>query len=72
MRITEAEVAMGLPRGVTAELLGGESVPHEERWRGVGNAIQLGILKHVVVSLMVTKGYITRDDVRLKGQTWTI
>ena len=72
MRITEAEVAMGLPRGITEEVEGGEATPHEERWRGVGNAIQLGILKHVVVSMLICKGYITRDDVRQKGQIWTI
>ena len=72
MRITEAEVAMGLPRGITEEVDGGEATPHEERWRGVGNAIQLGILKHVAVSMLVCKGYITRDDVRQKGQIWTV
>ena len=72
MRITEAEAAMGLKRDVTAVVAGGEAVPVEERWRGVGNAIQLGVLKHVVVSLLLTRGYITRDDVRQKGQIWTV
>ena len=72
MRITEAETAMGLRKNITAVVDGGEEVPETERWRGVGNAIQLGVLKHVVVSLLVTRGYITRDDVRQKGQIWTV
>ena len=72
MRITEAETAMGFKKGATEVTAEGEVVPEEERWRAVGNAINLGVLKHVGVSLLVCLGYITRDDVRQKGQIWTV
>ena len=49
-----------------------EGVTVEERWKGMGNCIYPGVLAHVAVSVLVTKGYITRDDVRLSGQPWTI
>lgn len=71
-RITEAEVAMGWWRNATQYVEGDVVVPEAERWRAVGNAIQVGVMAHVWVSALVTKGYITRDDVRLKGQVWTV
>ena len=72
MLITEAEVAMGWRRNATQYVDGDVEVPEHERWRAVGNAIQLGVMAHIWVSVLVTQGYITRDDVRQKGQTWTV
>ena len=66
-------MCMGLRRQDT-EVRGenGEWLSQEQRWRGVGNAIHLGLMKHFIVSLLVCKGYITRDDCRLRGQIWTV
>ncbi len=42
------------------------------KWASDGNAIHAAVMAHIMVSMLVAKGYITRDDVRLKGQVWTI
>ena len=73
LRITEAERCMGMhPNETKVRDAEGNSVSEQARWRAVGNAIHLGVMKHVVVSLLVCNGYITRDDVRQEGQVWTI
>ena len=72
MRITEVESAMGWWKDATKWVDGDVPVPEEERWRAVGNGIQLGVMAHIWVSALVTQGYITRDDVRQKGQIWTV
>lgn len=68
LRISEVERAMGFAAGST------DSGTHTERqrWKCLGNAIHAAVMAHIMVSMLVAKGYITRDDVRLKGQVWTI
>lgn len=50
----------------------GQRVSEKEVWKAMGNAIHASVLCHTIVSWLITKGYITRDDPRLKGQPWTV
>ena len=73
LSITEVERIMGYGANSTAKVQWNqEELSVERRWRCLGNAIQAAILKHIMVSMLIARGYITRDDVRLKGQTWTV
>ena len=53
-------------------MVGDRRVTPQEVWRACGNAIHASVLCHVIVSWLVTAGYITRDDPRLQGQPWTV
>ena len=73
LRIGEVEQLMGFKKGSTeGALLNGEPLTEKQRWKCIGNAIHASVMCHWMVSLLVTKGYITRDDPRLKGQIWTV
>lgn len=73
LRIGEVEHLMGFKRGETAGvMMGVRQLSERERWKGLGNAIHAAVMCHVAVSMIIARGYITRDDVRLKGQPWTI
>lgn len=71
--LQEVKNAMGYGRvPVENATVDGRRVTEKEVWRAMGNAIHASVLCHAMVSWLVTKGYITRDDPRLKGQPWTI
>ena len=73
LRIGEVEKLMGFKEGATAGAkLGEDLLTERQRWKCLGNAIHASVMMHWMVSLIVTKGYITRDDPRLKGQIWTV
>ena len=73
LTLKEVQRAMGYG-GVPLEeaMVGDRQVTPQEVWRACGNAIHASVLCHVIVSWLVTAGYITRDDPRLQGQPWTV
>ena len=73
LTLQEVQRAMGYG-GVPLEeaMVGDRRVTPQEVWRACGNAIHASVLCHVIVSWLVTAGYITRDDPRLQGQPWTV
>ena len=73
LTLKEVKRAMGYGQVMLEEaLLGNRTVTPQEVWRACGNAIHASVLCHVIVSWLITAGYITRDDPRLEGQPWTV
>lgn len=65
LRITEAERLQGLWEDATkVRDQKGEWLEEKARWAGVGNMIHVHSMMQVVASLMVCKGFVTREDVR--------
>ena len=72
LRIGEVEEAMGFGRGSTAgAVMHGRELTERQRWHGLGNAIHAAVLCHVMVSALVSRGVISREDVRVHQQGWT-
>ena len=73
LRIGEVEQAMGFGRDSTRGIyLEGEELSEGQRWRALGNAIHASVMCHIMVSALVTRGYITRDSHRIQSQPWTM
>ena len=73
LTLKEVKRAMGYGQVMLEEaLVGTRTVTPQEVWRACGNAIHASVLCHVIVSWLITAGYITRDDPRLEGQPWTV
>ena len=71
--IGEVEQAMGFGRDSTRGIyLEGEELSEGQRWRALGNAIHASVMCHIMVSALVTRGYITRDSHLIQSQPWTM
>ena len=64
---------MGFGRDSTRGIyLEGEVLSEGQRWRALGNAIHASVMCHIMVSALVTRGYITRDSHLIQSQPWTM
>ena len=72
LRVAEVERMMGFTEGSTAVKIDDVLISELDRWKCLGNAIHASVMAHVMVSVMVTRGYVTRDNGKLKGQPWTL
>ena len=73
--LTVIEIARAMGYGsarIKQARLDGQPLKEKDEWLAIGNSIHASVLCHEIVSLLVAKGYITRDDPRLKGQIWTV
>ena len=67
LTVEEAERAMGMRTGVTMTTWDGTRVPEQQRWSLVGNSFCVPVVVHLLMSALLVKGFITRNDVRLQG-----
>ena len=73
LRIGEVEDIMGFGRDSTQGIyLEGVELSVSQRWRALGNAIHASVMCHIMVSALVTRGYITRDSHLIQSQPWTM
>ena len=64
---------MGFYEGITEGIMvNGVEISERQRWRALGNAIHASVMCHLMVSAMVTRGYVTRDSVLIRSQPWTV
>ena len=64
---------MGVGRDSTRGIyLEGMGLSERERWSALENAIHASVMCHIMVSAMVTRGYITRDSHLIQSQPWTV
>ena len=68
--IGEVEDIMRFGRDITQGIyLEGVELSESQRWRVLGNA---SVMCHIMVSALVTRGYITRDSHLIQSQLWTM
>ena len=73
LRIGEVERIMGFGRNSTKGIyLEGVELSERQRWRALENAIHASVMCHIMVSAMVTRGYVTRDSHLIQSQPWTM
>ena len=73
LRVGEVEQLMGFRRGITEGVFVEDvELSHRQRWRALGNAIHASVMCHIMVSALVTRGYITRDSHLIQSQPWTM
>jgi hypothetical protein len=73
LAIGEVEVLMGFYEGITEGIVvNGVEISERQRWRALGNAIHASVMCHLMMSAMVTRGYVTRDSVLIRSQPWTV
>jgi len=73
LRIGEVERIMGFGTNSTEGIyLEGVELSERQRWRALGNAIHASVMCHIMVSAMVTRGYVTRDSHLIQSQPWTV
>ena len=73
LRIAEVERIMGFGVHSTRDVRHEDGeLSDKQRWKALGNAIHASVMCHIMVSALVTRGYITRDSHLIRSQPWTV